>query len=97
MRSMRDPCCRGRRRASISARQSATSSAAEEESPAPRGTSPAISQMRAAEREPARGELGDDAAHERPPATARRRARASSELVALAEIARVGLDQLLGA
>ncbi len=64
-----------------SARHSATSSAAEEDSPAPRGRSPPICSARAGRRRAGVAQLGDGAAHERAPAVARARRSSSANVV----------------
>ena len=73
------------------ARQSAVSSAADEERPEPWGTSPSKLEARGDELDAGGAELRDRAAHERAPAV-RRLGRGERELVALAEVARLGLD-----
>ena len=82
-----DPSPARPRRASRARRQ-ATSSAAEEDRPEPRGTVPLISQARADEREAGALQLGDDAAHERAPAARGGGGSDSAKLVVLAEIER---------
>ena len=74
-----------------SARHSAVSSAAEDERPEPCGTSPSIVSRAGCELDAGGGQLGHRAAHERAPALGARRV-GQRERVALAEVARLGLD-----
>ena len=70
----------------------ATSSAADDERPAPRGTVPVISSAGAGGANSRGGELGDDAMDERPPPGGRARGSVGLEPVGLGEVQRVRLD-----
>ena len=87
-------CTRSPARAS-SARHSATSSAAEEDRPAPRGRSPPICRLAPGDRARV-GQLGDGAAHERAPALDTR-AVCQRERILLIEIDGMRTNAALGA